>query len=255
MLCWRGYEDFARALESYEAAGLFDLFGETMVFFQDADTEAAALAGRFGLDWRGSTENLGILGGFKALASAMDSELLLLLENDLPLIEDREETARQIELATRLLLSGQAQVVRLRSVRQPGQKFDTTAKYARYHGGGMLPLLRRSLRPGKAKRLAGSAVYVREQADRHHRGLIDRSDEGTYLVSAAALPWTNQSIMLRRDFFLERILAHAEAHPSRRRVNGHPDIEKEWNGSVWRRSGWKIGVPSGLFTHERTDRP
>jgi hypothetical protein len=139
----------------------------------------------------------------------------------------------------------------MRHVEKPGQKFAALGKHLRYHGPGPLPALRRALRPGKARRLAGSAVYAEAAPEAHFPGLIERKPEGWLSVSAACLPWTNQSIVVRRDFYLETIVAQAEAHPSLRRVNGFPDIEKEWNAPRWRNSGWRIGVDKGLFTHER----
>ena len=251
ILAWRDAGGLEANLAGYAAAGLPDLFAERALFFQEVTDDKRALAARHGYRAEGAPDNLGILGGFEALARALTTDTVLLLEEDLPLVEDADTVRAQVDEATRLLLEERAQVVRLRSRRLPGQKFDLPGKYARYHGDGPLAPLRRALRPGKAKRLVGGAVYVRDKADRAHRGLIDRTDEGTYLVSAACLPWTNQSVMVRRDFFLSRICAHAAAHPSRRRVNGFPDIEREWNGKVWRRSGWTVAVPDGLFTHER----
>ena len=253
VLAWRDLGGLAANLDGYAAAGLPGLFAERVIFFQEIGEDARALAARHGYRAEGAPENVGILGGFTALAGALTAETVLLLEDDLPLVEDGAEAVRQIDAATALLLDERAQVVRLRSRRLPGDKFDLPGKYARYHGEGMLAPLRRALRPAKAKRLAGGAVYVRDKADRAHRGLIDRTDDGAYLVSAACLPWTNQSVMVRRDFFLDRICAHAAANPSRRRVNGHPDIEREWNAKAWRRSGWTVAVPEGLFT--RTPLP
>ena len=249
VLAWRRLDRLAANLEGYREAEMLDLFGERTIFFQEVSPEGRSLAQRFGFETAGSEANLGILGGFKGLAGAMASDVLLLLEDDLPLVEGPDEVRRQLDEATRLLLDGRVQAVRLRSRRAPGEKFDLPGKHLRYHGPGAVPALRRALRPGKARRLAGGSVYVREKADRAHRGLIDRTDEGTYLVSAACLPWSNQSVMVRRDFFLSRIVAQAEANPSRRRVNGFPDIEKEWNAPRWRRSGWTVAVPDGLFTH------
>ena len=73
--------------------------------------------------------------------------------------------------------------------------------------------------------------------------------EGWFRLSAKNITWSNQSIMVRRDFFLDKILGYAEANPSRRTVNGFPDIEKELNSAYWRNSGWHVGADLGLFTH------
>lgn len=251
LLCWKNYETFRAALSTYAEAGLFELFGEKLIWFQEIDDEARALGAEFGLPVSGSSQNRGILGGFQSLAGAMQSEVLVLLENDLPLIEPVEEARQQLETAFRAVRSGEVQVFRLRHTEFPGQKFETLGKYRRYHGDGLTPALRRIVRPAKAKRLAGTAIYDSAEAAEKFPTLIRKMPDGWHKVSAACLPWTNQSIMVRRDFFLDVIIAQAAANPSSRSVNGFPDIEKEWNSPRWRNSGWTIGAGKGLFTHER----
>lgn len=251
ILSWRAHSGLEAILSGYSEAGLWQHFDERLIWFQERNDQDEKLALRHNLPFDGTSDNQGILGGFRNLASAMTSDILLLLENDLPLIEGPEEVARQISTATEMLVSGEAQVVRLRHTRQPGQKFDTLAKYQRFHGHGHMAALRRLVRPGKAKRLAGTALYAEITPSEKFPELIVKRPDGGWLISAACLPWTNQSIMVRRDFFLSEIIAHAEAHPSNRRVNGFPDIEKEWNTPRWRNSGWWIGATKGLFTHER----
>lgn len=253
ILSWRAHAGLEDILTGYDKALLWDRFDEKLIWFQEQNDDDNALAFRHGLIFGGTPDNQGILAGFKNLASALQSEILLLLENDLPLIEGADEVARQIDIATEMLTSGAAQVVRLRHRKHPGQKFDTLEKYRRYHGAGPAPALRRTLRPGKARRLAGTAIYAEDDPASAFPDLIKPFGDDGLLVSAAGLPWTNQSIMVRRDFFLREIIAYAEAHPSDRQVNGHSDIEKEWNGPKWRRSGWWIGAVPGLFTHERPE--
>ena len=247
----RGGLSLRNSLATYKQAGLFELVGEALLWCQEISAPDRALADDIGLRIDGSPDNQGILGGFKNLATAMTSDILVLLENDLPLIEPREELIRQFTLAQAAIRSGAVQVFRLRHVAEPGQKFDTLQKYQRYHGLGLGPQLRRTMRPGKAQRLAGTALYGEADPAAKFPDLIAQAADGSYRVSSRCLPWTNQSIMIRRDFFLETIIAYAERRPSRRRVNGFPDIEKEWNAPQWRNSGWTIGADKGLFTHER----
>jgi hypothetical protein len=251
VLSWGGLASLKASLESYARENLFALFDEALVFLPEMTAEGAALANAFELPYEGSKANLGILGGFKALAGQMRSDVVLLLENDCPLIEPHIEAERQIDLARRAVAGGEVAVFRMRHVAQPGQKFAALAKYRRYHGPGWAAGLRRALRPEKARRLAGTSVYAEADPESRFADLIERKPEGWLSVAAECLPWTNQSIMVRRDFYLGTIIAEAEAHPSRRRVNGFPDIEKEWNAPRWRRSGWRVGVDRGLFTHER----
>ncbi len=251
LLSWGLHTEMDSIIAGYRERGLFDLVDQALIWFQEIGEDERAFAERHGLPCDGTPENYGILGGFKNMAAALSTDFVLLLENDLPLIEDRDETARQIAQAKALLKNDDVKVVRLRHRAKPGQKFDTLAKYNRYHGPGAAPTLRRTLRPGKAKKLAGTAVYAEAAPAAKFPKLIEPAGDGAFLVSSECMNWTNQSIMIRRDFFLDTIIAEAEANPSPRRVNGFPDIEKEWNSPKWRKSGWKIGVPKGLLTHER----
>ena len=251
LLSWGGLASLRASLGTYRRESLFSLFDEVLLFFPEISRAAVELAQDYDLPHAGSPENLGILGGFKALASAMRSDVLLLLENDCPLIEPHEEASRQLAIARRAVAAREVVAFRMRHARQPGQKFPAIQKFARYHGPGLGPLARRTLRPGKARRLAGTSVYLDDAPETRFPDLIQRQPEGWLSVSAACLPWTNQSVVVRRDVYLDTIIGEAEARPSRRTVNGFPDIEKEWNTDRWRRSGWSIGVDRGLFTHER----
>ena len=258
ILSWGGYATLARSLESYAEERLFDLFDEALVFLPDIQPEGIALAEQYGLAHAGSEGNLGILGGFKAMAEALSAEHVLLLENDCPLIEPHGEAARQLDLASAALTAGEVDVFRMRHREHPGQKFDTLEKHRRYHppdeaGSGEKAMagLRRLVRPGKAKRMIGGAPYAMDHPELRFPEHIQRAADGSLRVSSSVLNWTNQSVFLKRDFFLDTLIAYAEAHPSPRTVNGFPDIEKELNGSWWRRSGFTIGLDRGLFTHER----
>ena len=108
--------------------------------------------------------------------------------------------------------------------------------------------IRRIIRPGKAQKMIGNAIYVYTEPDKVFDE-IKRQPDGWFKISARHITWSNQSIMIRRSFFLDKILAYAEAHPSNRTVNGFPDIEKELNSDYWRKSGWSVGADLGLFTH------
>ena len=260
ILSWGGYPTLARALESYADERLFDLFDEALVFLPEMQPEGIVLAEQYGLAHAGSPNNLGILGGFKAMAQALSTDHVLLLENDCPLIEPHGEAARQLDLASAALAGGGVDVFRMRHREHPGQKFDTLAKHQRYYppdaatvGQKAIARLRRLLRPGKARRMVGGAPYAMDHPELRFREHIQRAADGSLRVSSAVLNWTNQSVFLDRAFFLDTLIAYAEAHPSPRTVNGFPDIEKELNGAWWRRSGFTVGLDRGLFTHERVN--
>ncbi|WOR13659.1 hypothetical protein RYZ27_07725 [Hyphomonas sp. FCG-A18] len=251
MLCWREFDTFEAALDTYRERGFFDFFEEVKVYFNSLDDKAAAFADRMGIAYAGTPENTGIIGGLKGAASSVSTDYVVLLENDLPLIEPREVIAEELALALESLKAGEVDVFRLRSRAHPGQKFPLTEKYNRYYGEGVMPMLRRLSRPGKAKRLIGGACYVHDAPHDHHPEIEPMQDGRWWRVGAPYLPWTNQSIMINRRFFLDTIVAYAEAHPTTRGAGGMPNIEIEWNNSDWRTSGYRSGVSAGILTHER----
>lgn len=248
MLCYGRYETFRAALDTYKEAGLFELADEVLIAFNGLDDDGRKLAQDYDLPFIGSEDNSGILGGFKMLAEGLKSDVVLLLENDLPLIESAKEAKRQIENAKAALATNQVQVFRFRHRIRPGYRDQSSWKFLRYYRPSLLAQLRRLIRPGKASRMIGNSIYVFTEPDKVFDD-IEKTPEGWLRISAKYLNWSNQSIMINRSFFLHEILAYAEAHPSNRTVNGFPDIEKELNSSHWRNSGWHVGADLGLFTH------
>lgn len=256
ILSWRDRASLENAFESYRQAELFSLFDETHVFFSEQSDEDHALAKRFGVASSGAAQNLGILGGFEALASALGTEYIVLVENDCPLVEGFHEAKAQIDAGLKLLEAGEVEVVRLRSLREPGELFNTVDKYKRLHGSGAGAMMRRLMRPKKAKALAGIAPYVEEQPHLKFPDQILLTDEATalgpvYKVDTRYLNWTNQSIMMERSFFLDQVIEYSKTARTTRRVNGFRNLEIEMNSAFWRDNDWHVAVPGGLFTHKR----
>jgi hypothetical protein len=263
ILSWKDPWSLRNALESYWKADFFDQFDEVLICFQEVSEEDKALAAEFGVPYKGTDSNKGIFGGFKTLAEAMNSEYLMLVENDCPLIESGAEAARQISLALDDLKSGKAQQYRFRHRWQPGQRFQLATKFRRYfhplhdgaEGAGVTPGMERFFRPLKKRRLRGGALYVERHPEQRFPEVISKTEGGHFLVDSSVLNWTNQSIMVRRQFYLETILARVETHPSSKPLHGYQDIERALRSRWWRRQHFKIGVADpGLFTHKRLGR-
>jgi hypothetical protein len=187
----------------------------------------------------------------------MSAEVVLLVENDCPVIVDYEEAKRQIFHARRLIDSGEARIVRLRSLAEPGEAFTTRQKFHRYfptEGAGwptrLRASVRRLLRPKRAKRALGEAVLHHQKLAAEH-GTARFDAEGFGLTTSRYIPWTNQSVMMRREDFLESVIEVAKAANTRRRVNGAKNIEIEMNAPHWRDAEIPIAVAPGIFTHRR----
>jgi len=252
VLSWRGADSLDSTLESYAKIDLFSLFDEVAVFLPDPDEKVLEVAKNYPVTIHRALENLGILENITTTIECLSTEFFLFVENDCPIIETRSEAKKQIERSLELLEREDVIVSRLRSIRQPGEDFDGLTKYRALYEGGLTSSLKRILRPGKIKRLSGYARYDGAEAMKRHGSSFEDLGDDNYLIDCAVMPWTNQSILMRRDIFLETIIPHARQVKTRRGANKLPNLEIELNkGTFWRNSGWKILSGPGLFTHRR----
>jgi hypothetical protein len=259
ILSWKGHDSLSVSLETYRAKGLLDYVQEKAIFLPEQRPQETTLATSYGLDIYGHPQNLGILGGFKALAQSLTSDIIVMVENDCPLIVDTPLMQQQLITAYQMIQSGKADIVRLRSRQYPGQDWGVNRKYRTLYPPEnaswtqkMMMTCWRALRPEKAMRLAGWSVYENAQEAQKFPHITNyHADQDAYLLDSAFMTWTNQSIMVRKDFFLNKIIAYAENAPTTRRINGFRNLEIEMNSDYWRTGGFKIWIPQGIFTHKR----
>jgi hypothetical protein len=272
VLSWKAPRTIAATLENHAAAGLPGHFARAAVFFQEIAAGDAALAARCGYEALGSAENLGIWGGVKALAEALEAEFLLLLENDHILAEPEADPvpdiADSLARAVAELRDG-ATVVRMRSRARPGDGRAGLDKYLRAFAvhdplpGADGPLatagpveraLRLTLRGQRETLRQAVGVHAERDPVARHPGVIRRSAHGNFLASSAHAPWTNQCYLIRRDFLLGTLLPMAAASalagpPATRTIE--TNLPRRW----WREGGFTVAFADpGLFTHRRLDR-
>ena len=256
ILSWRGAASLRNALQSYENEGFFSLFDQSLVFLPDPDPPVLAVANNFAITIEQSAKNAGIMDGMEQIAKRLDTDYILLTENDCPLIEPYSEAKRQLQKALSLLQSGQARLARMRHVKQPGEPFSAPEKYNRYFPktDTISSRLRRFFRPRKAKRLCGTAIYTETDPEKKFPDYIKSAGDGFYLVDAKVMPWSNQSVLIDRKFFLNTIIPYAKSVPFTRGANGFRALEIELNRSrFWTKSGWKIACGPGLLSHQRLE--
>ena len=269
ILSWRAPDTLRASLETYAREDLFSLFGRKIIYFQEISEGDRALAAQFGLEAHGSLANSGIFGGVEALVRIADTDHLLILENDCPLVETRQTAMRAIGSALGDMAAHDLPVFRMRSRRDPGEKFSRLGKYVAHFpvreplAGARLPanpprwhaFLRRLLRPGKARSLKASAVYGETNPHLRQPGAVARSENGNWRTDSRFINWSNQSVLVERRWLDETILQRVRTHPSNRPVNGFQDIERAVNGPWWRARRVAIGISEpGLFSHRRLDR-
>ncbi len=251
ILSWKGYKSLHNALKSYEKNGLNSMISSKFICLPEYTNEGINLSKKFGYKPLLYKKNLGILDGFKQLAKQMPDGPLLLLENDLPLVENKLKTYDQLCLSLDLLNKKKTAQIRLRSREFPGTPFVAIEKYNLYWQDGLANKFRRLMRPYKARKLIGTSVYLEKNPDLKHPKYIKKVANGFYSVSTQVLNWSNLAIIVDKDFYLKKIIKRAELVKNRKKINGFKNIEIQLNDEWWRNQNWEIILGPGLFTHER----
>lgn len=269
LLSWRAPETLAATLDTYAARGLFDLFDEKRVYFQQITDTDRAVAARHGLTAEGDGRNTGIEGGVRALVGGTRADLILLLENDCPLVVDAATARDALERAVRDMADHAIPVFRMRSRRHPGEGFTRADKYQGLFGvrdpldsdivfhppSPVAALARRTLRPLKARRFRGDAVYVERDPVAAQGRAVAHTENGNYMTDSRFINWSNQSVLVRPAFMRDTLFPGIDAHPSARTIAGAQDLERAANRRWWRALRVPVGISdTGLFTHSRLDR-
>lgn len=264
-LSWRAPLTLRQTLEAFFGRVNVSDFSDAYVYFQEISIEDRQMAEDFSLRVFGNDRNLGIREGIKQAVLSASTPYVLFLENDCRLLKgiDRRDFLFQLERGLRDMEKFQLHVMRFRHRFHPGADYGGIQKFLEYWpqepaSDSSVLKMKRILRREKAVRLAGQSVYVDEFPEQRFADSCDwisRLPSGNLRVSSGVMPWTNQSILIDREKFLNELMPYAEAHPTSRSVNGFPDLEKELNCRWWRKSKFSVGVSDpGLFGHVRLDR-
>jgi hypothetical protein len=266
VLSYRAHLTLRRALELHQRAGLPALAGEFFVYFNALCAEDERIAQDFGVDHCGSRDNLGIYGGFRGIAERATRPYVVILENDIvPL--GGADIAGCLQSCLSDMLTHGIKVFALHSRAKPGQG-RIWRKYVRcfpVHDpindeieAQKLPVLARLrmlAEHGYFSKFRGTAIYAEKHPERAQPKAIKRLASGNYLTDSRFRNWTNQSLLVERDFFIKTICRFVEEHPDLRLVNGHQDIERSLNSWRWRLRREPLGhAADGIFTHARLDR-
>jgi acetyltransferase-like isoleucine patch superfamily enzyme len=160
ILSWRGYDSLINSLLSYEKNGLSYLTNNKFICLPEYTKEGIQIAKKFNYEPILIDNNKGILKGFKTLAEQMPDGPLLLLENDLPLIENKKTTYDQLDRSLELLSLPNVIQIRLRNRNQPGEPFIGIQKYKNYWSDNFISCTKRFLRPSKANKLIGTSTNI-----------------------------------------------------------------------------------------------
>lgn len=221
ILSWNAHRTLINTLESYKTFGLDILADQRLIYFQEINSEDKRIAKKYGYEYIGTDENVGIAVAYKRLVEKSTSELFLFLENDWVLIEPAMD---EIDKGIKILEHGHADVVRYRHRKFPGSPLWTLQFQGCEldHPTHLLDALHWTETP--------------ENFEGIHLGVY-----GFYFATAANANWTNNPTMFRTKWLKRVVLPHL----------GTRDIEVDMQ-SWWEQLDYAlVAQGSGLFTHRR----
>jgi len=273
LLSWKAHQTLRKTLESYRRARLAGCADEFKVFFNEISDADRELAKEFGVTAVGDERNLGIWGGMDACAKALDGDVILLLQNDCPVVASPEETARTLKAGVGLIRSGKADMIRLRHRFNQGDGISFRRFYgfwpvreldprANAYFDAKVPAdaakdtwrrrLARFFRPFAARRRVIAAIHLEAHPETVYPRWIAREGD-FYLVDSEIVNFSEQPLLISKKLYLE-LSDWCRAHPRHRKINGAPVMEHALNSAWWRNRHFRIGFcDEGVFTHNRFD--
>ena len=233
ILSWGAHETLEQTLDSYRFFGLDKLDNDRIIFFQNISDSDFEIARKY--DWMpfGSSDNIGIAGGYQALVNAAEGDEFLFLENDWKLLE---RPHRVLSDARFLLHTNQADIIRLRHRSNPGYPL-WTLQFQGHEDDRPTHLL--------------DSVHWVEYPDaqfpgkiRHQKvfaSALDTKGTDWYLANAHFANWTNNPHMAYTSFLKQTIVPLLSG-----------DIERNLQG-WWEQQDYIVAQGSGLFQHNRID--
>lgn len=268
MISWKAHATVEHTLQSYQSAGILDLFAHKRIHFNEISQADRAIADRFGFATSGTADNIGIYGAVDAVSAQASTPFILSLENDCPLVTNRDGLIAMLGSALTDMQTLNVPVFLMRSRRQPGEPFWRRQRYEDHFDVvwplGTDPSQRRAM-PNPIMRayqdirrnaLRGSAIYAEEDPTLRHPRVIRKSAGGNWLTSSRHLNWSNCCVLVKTDFLRNVVLDRVRRFPATATLNGHQDIEAalKVNG-WWRKQHFAMGQSEpGPFTHQRLDR-
>ena len=253
ILTWKAPDTLCRTLQSLEP--LRELFHERIVICQESDPREISLAIQYGYRPISIPHNVGIQERLTLAVEKSFSELVLVLENDCNYIGGESGKA-QLEECLSLFKEHRIDVIKLGELPAYPRK-----KYLKYWGDKFPPKISflGMLRRGEANVYKGEVLAL-PKFDPNRMPELEKLSDHLFVTSSKYTVWTNNAFMVRKNFFLDRLLPFARSNPTSRLVNGLPDLEHAINSprnrNWWRKSDFRIGlVKPGLFGHRRYDRP
>lgn len=251
-------------LASYDRAGLLDYFDASCAIYPEGAGKVMETALAYGIPAVPCRPEEGFVGALHAAVSALDTEYVLLAEDDCMIWEHLrgESLESQLKSALELLMSGQADMVRLRHAWRGCARYKAAYTYSYFypveqlatmwmHAEGLseapdwIKSIRRFFHPVRSKRSIGRCVYVEQNPHLRFPQYI-RKIEGGFIIDSEVFQWTNQPTLIARSRIKQILTGLSQAPGTIGRLP--QDFENAVNNPRWRNAHLNIGVMRGIFT-------
>lgn len=225
VLSWGQHKTLINTLESYHFWGLDRLGDERIIYFQEISARDKEIADKYDYKYIGSDTNIGIAAAYKVLVEQSASELFLFLENDWVLLD---YSLMEIVLGEKALIDKEADIVRYRSRKNPGEPLWTRQFSGREYD--------------KPVHLLDCLHWRSDEELAVFKEIKPMGSpfKGWYRTDAHYANWTNNPHMAKISFLKEHVLPHLGSG------NGEQDLQ-----SWWEQQDFLVVQGSGLFKHHR----
>ena len=112
ILSWKAHKTLENTLSSYKP--LLSFIKDPKIYFQEITQQDIDIVNNYNINIIGSSNNTGIIGGFKSLVENATGDYFIFAENDFELVHDIDETLKILQDTIKLLDSYDVDVVKLR---------------------------------------------------------------------------------------------------------------------------------------------
>ena len=232
ILAWKSGQTLVNTLHSYYLNGLLEIANDVTIFFQEISEEDREIAHHFGVDYIGSSHNIGIGRAFIELAKHAQTDNILFLEHDWKLIEDSYTTYQRLYSGLNLIQDGY-HFVRYRHRKTPGFPLFTQRVYQ----GNELNHYDHEMDLVSPHLL--DSIHWLEFPELDFPDKIQKY--GEYFTTTSRWGnWTNNPGLFDTQFYIDTVEPFA---------GGGIDLEGKIGG-WWARQDYKVAHGEGLFKHE-----
>jgi len=234
------------------------MFEEKVLVCQESDPREIAIGESYGFRVIRLPENVGIQDGIKTCFESSSNEQVLFLENDLQLRGDPKSAIRILSEASIHIQTGTCHFAKFRYLperrAQKSKAFDT---YWQIRGNRIVRRLLGYMRRSKANWELSTSIRLMHDIDALPDGFSKISDD--FILSTTKFnKWENLGLLTTRSF-IKNLIEFAEENPTKRSINGKPDLEHPLNcrqNRDWLMSQqFRVIISTpGLFGHRRYDR-